>query len=160
LVLEVAGRWFVFEARGHENVRATHRSTFEVTREGHLTPRGDCIVGVSSEVGAAGLPEWLREGLRRGWPVVVVLEAGGHVDAVAGWGDPRMTLEDPVRMVFRRSTYVGPETVMVRASKAAAHLSRGLVGALRRGERLVVAMTVLDPSGLGLVGLDVEGVDA
>ena len=56
LPVEVGGRWFVFEAWGHVNVRATHRSTFEVTREPSLTPRGDCIVGVSSEVGAAGLP--------------------------------------------------------------------------------------------------------
>jgi hypothetical protein len=160
LPVELVGRWFVFEARGHPNVRAEHRGTFEVTREESLTPRGDCIVGVASEVGASGLPGWLREGLRRGLPAVVVLEAGGYVEAVAGWGDPRMTFGDPVRMVFRRSTYVGPETVMVRASKAAVHLSRGLVEALRRGERLLVAMTVLEaPLDAGVEGLDVEGVN-
>jgi hypothetical protein len=27
-------------ARGHENVRATHATTIEVTKEEHLTPRG------------------------------------------------------------------------------------------------------------------------
>jgi hypothetical protein len=125
LVLE--GRWFVFRARGHPNVRARHRTTFEVTREDYLTPRGDCIIGVSSEAAARDLPGWLKEGLRRGLPAVALLYSGGRLDAVAGWGDPRMTLEDPVRMVFRRSDYVGPETVMIRASKAAIHLDRGLV---------------------------------
>jgi len=148
-VLVLEGRWFIFRARGHPNVRARHRSTFEVTREDYLTPRGDCIIGVSSEAAAADLPGWLKDGLRRGLPVVALLYSGGRLDAVAGWGDPRMSLSDPVRMVFRRSDYVGPETVMVRASKAAVHLDRGLVESLRRGGELVVALTVLEaPQGL------------
>ncbi|GAB6148268.1 DUF371 domain-containing protein [Stetteria hydrogenophila] len=141
----------MFKARGHVNVRALHRTTFEVTKEDYLTERGDCIVGVSSEAAAADLPGWLKEWLRSGGPVVAVLSAGGFVDAVAGWGDPRMTLSDPVRMVFRRSTYVGPETVMVRASKAARGIERGLVEALRRGAELTVAIAPLN--------LDVDGVD-
>lgn len=143
-MLVVEGRWFVFKARGHPNVRARHRTTLEVTREDYLTPRGDCIIGVSSEVAAADLPGWLKEGLRRGLPAVALLYSGGRLDAVAGWGDPRMTLDDPVRMVFRRSDHVGPETVMVRASKAAAHLDRGLVESLRRGGELIVAFTLLE----------------
>lgn len=151
MAVTVEGRWFVFKAKGHANVRATHRTTFEVTREDYLTPRGDCIIGVSSEVAAAHLPGWLKDWLRSGGPVVVVLSSGGHVDAVTGWGDPRMTLDDPVRMVFRRSNYVGPETVVVRASKAARDLDRGLVEALRRGGELVVAIAPLH--------FKVDGVD-
>ena len=141
--LVVEGPWFVFEARGHENVRATHRTTFEVTKEDYLTPRGDCIIGVSSEAAAADLPGWLKEWLRGGGAVVVVLEAGGVVDAVVGWGDPRMTFEDRVRMVFRRSDYVGPETVVVRASKSARGIRRDLVEALRNGSRLRLAIAPL-----------------
>ncbi len=157
-MLEFEGRWFVFDAWGHANVRARHRTTFEVTREDYLTPRGDCIIGIRSEASASALPQWLKDGLRSGWVAVVLLAAGGRVDIVVGWGDPRMELSDPVRMVFRRSNYVGPETVMVRASKAAADLDRGLVKALRGGARLRVAMTVVEPGRLGLPGLDVEGV--
>lgn len=140
----VQGRWFVFRARGHANVRATHASTFEVTKEDHLTPRGDCIIGVSSEAAAADLPEWLKDWLRSGGGVVVVLGAGGYWDTVVGRGDPRMTLSDPVRMVFRRSSYVGPETVLVGAGKAARDLDRRLIEALRGGAELTVAMAPLD----------------
>jgi hypothetical protein len=147
----VEGRWFVFKAKGHVNVRATHRTTFEVTREDYLTPRGDCIIGVSSQAAAADLPAWLKEWLRSGKPVVVVVSAGGYVDSITGWGDPRMTLSDPVRMVFRRSDYVGPETVIVRASKAARDLDRRLVEALKRGAELTVAIAPLN--------FNVDGVD-
>jgi hypothetical protein len=34
------------EARGHKKIRGTHRTTFEFTKEAHLTERGDCIIGV------------------------------------------------------------------------------------------------------------------
>jgi hypothetical protein len=136
-------KWVVFRAWGHENVRATHRSTFEVTRDDYLTPRGDCIVGIKAEIGAAGLPEWFKEAARRGGVVVAVLCSGGVCDAVAGRGDPRMSFSDPRRMVFRRSSYVGPETVMVGASKAARDLRRDLVERLSAGGELRVYMTVL-----------------
>lgn len=139
----VEGRWVVFNARGHVNVRATHRSTFEITKEHSLTPRGDCIIGVSSELAAADLPEWLREDARKGSLIIAVLEAGGYYDVVVGRGDERMTMDDPVRMVFRRSAYVGPETVMVQANKAAYDLDRRLVQALASGSQLRVAITTL-----------------
>ena len=32
------------EAYGHRNIRATHRSTFELTKDDYLTHRGDCII--------------------------------------------------------------------------------------------------------------------
>ena len=143
---EEPARWFIFHARGHPNVRAAHRTTLEVTRETHLTPRGDCIVGVASEVGAAGLPGWLREAARDpGARIVMVLCAGGVCDSLVGRGDPGLTLEDPDRIVVRRSTYTDGKTLMVEASKAARHLRRDLVERLRRGARLTVALGVLYP---------------
>ncbi len=151
---EAPGRWFVFHARGHENVRATHRTTLEVTREEWLTPRGDCIVGVASEAGARDLPGWLREAASDpGTVIVMVLCAGGVCDSVAGRGDPGLTLDDPDRIVVRRSTYVDGKTLMVEASKSARGLRRDLVEALRRGERLTVAVSALpgllkEPAGL------------
>jgi len=140
----VEGQWFVFKAKGHVNVKALHRTTFEVTREDYLTPRGDCIIGISSEVAAADLPNWLKDWLKSGKPVVIVVSAGGFIDSIVGWGDPRMTLTDPIRMVFRKSSYVGPETVVVRASKAAKDLDRRLVEALQKGEELIVAIAPLN----------------
>jgi len=141
---EESSRWFFFEAWGHENVKATHKTTLEVTREEYLTPRGDCIVGVRAEVGAAGLPGWLREAARDPRStIVVVLCAEGVCDAVAGRGDPRLTLDDEDRIVVRRSDYVDGKTLMVGASKAARHLRRDLVEKLRGGARLIVGVTVL-----------------
>ncbi|MCK4425081.1 DUF371 domain-containing protein, partial [Candidatus Bathyarchaeota archaeon] len=31
-------------AYGHENIQATHRSTFEITKDARLSEKGDCVV--------------------------------------------------------------------------------------------------------------------
>ncbi len=142
--LDVVGRWVFFTAWGHPNVSGTHETTFEITSEGFLTPRGDCIIGVRSSVTPRGLPGWFKALARREDSIiVVVLCSGGVCDSAVGRGGPEMSFSDDTRMVFRRSTYVGPETVMVRSSKAAAHLRRDLIESLRKGLMLRVGMTVV-----------------
>jgi hypothetical protein len=143
-VEELQGRWFHFTAHGHVNVTARHRTTIEITTESHLTPRGDCIIGVSSEASASSLPEWLKEGLRDSNSVIVLLLcAGGLCDSVLGRGDPRITADNDVKMIVRRSDYVESSTIMTRSSKAAADLNRELVSRLAKGEQLHVFMTYL-----------------
>lgn len=36
-------------AHGHRNIFATNKKTFEMTKEPHLTERGDCIVAVAAD---------------------------------------------------------------------------------------------------------------
>ncbi|MFZ8789592.1 MAG: DUF371 domain-containing protein [Acidilobaceae archaeon] len=149
-MFDVNIRGVVFRARGHNNIRATHRSTMEVTTEDYLTPRGDCIVGVSAEISPARLPRELKEVISSdGSIVVAVLCSSGLCDSVVGRGSSRMTLSDDRRMVFRRSSYVGPETVMVSASKAAVDLSRDIVKALKSGNDLVVVLLAFKLESLG-----------
>ena len=122
-----------FTARGHRNIRATHRTTLEITKEADLTPRGDCIVAVGSEKGAADLNRELVEALKRGAEATLVIEAGGVTETVRGRGDPRITLTHPTDIVVRKSLYVDSRTLMVEADKSASDLSRELVEALRSG---------------------------
>ena len=139
----VEGRWLHFRARGHPNVTATHGTTLEITKEGWLTERGNCIVGVSSEASAADLPGWLKDAIRGGSEVVLVLCAGDVCDSLVGRGDPGLELSDPRRMIVRRSTYKEPATLMVRSNKAARDVDRRLVDLLAAGAQLEVFITAL-----------------
>jgi len=47
----------IIDALGHELIRSTHRTTFEVTKDRTLTARGDCIIAVGADKGAADLSE-------------------------------------------------------------------------------------------------------
>lgn len=138
---EISARGVAFKARGHVNIKATHRSTLEITSEDYLTPRGDCIVGVSAELTPARLPSWLRDIIASDDSIVIAVLCSGDVcDSVVGRGSSKMTLSDDRRMVFRKSSYIGPETVMIRASKSASDIRRDLVENLVKGGDLRVVL--------------------
>ncbi|MET1124356.1 MAG: DUF371 domain-containing protein [Archaeoglobaceae archaeon] len=132
---------FVVTARGHENVRAEHKTTLEVTKEKHLTPRGDCIIGVEASASASELPEWLKEHLRSGGKILVRLKLPEHglEEEFTALGDRRMTFSHRTDVVFRKSNYVCGRTVGVKATKAARDLNREIVELLkdRRVELIV-----------------------
>ena len=46
-----------FTARGHPNVKSTHKTTFMTTMEDELSTRGDCVIVVGSEMGLRDMPD-------------------------------------------------------------------------------------------------------
>ncbi|MDD1668034.1 MAG: DUF371 domain-containing protein [Methanomicrobiales archaeon] len=130
--------------QGHPLVRATHRTTFEVTAEEHLTRQGECIIGIRADRGAAGLSAEFRRALADDRAVLLTtLSAGGRSVVVRGRGSSRMTLAHPTDLVWRRSSFVCPRTVAILCDHTAATLPRDLVAALREGAELGVVMRVV-----------------
>jgi len=131
----------VVRAKGHVNVKATHGTTLEVTTENYLTSRGDCIIAVNADKSPLTLSEEFKAALRKdGSRVRATISVGDLSEEVRGWGSAKLTLTSPVSMVFRKSRYIDPRTVMVGADKSAADLSRELVSKLRDPRALVTIM--------------------
>jgi len=122
----------VIKGHGHPNIRALHETTFEITREEHLTPRGDCIIVVGADKGALNLSNNLKELIRSGAKVKVIIEVDDLRDEIVGIGNPKLTLTDPISLVGRKSDFICPRTFMIRANKAAKDLDRKLIMKLRR----------------------------
>ncbi|MEM0043886.1 MAG: DUF371 domain-containing protein [Sulfolobales archaeon] len=135
-----------FRARGHENIRARHRTTLEITRESDLTPRGDCIVAVSSEKSVADLSQDIKEGIRRGFHVALIIRTRNAWDYVIGRGSPMLVLSDPFRIVVRRSGFIDQKTLMIHASKAASDLDRKLIEDLRARDSIVDITIIVSKS--------------
>lgn len=130
-------------ATGHEHVRATHASTFEVTTEPALTPAGDCILAVAAHRGPVDFDESFKTACRdAAATVTVVLAAGEHLETVTGRGDPDLTFASPTSLVGRTSEYVDDRTVLVDADTAAADIDRDLVTALSDGASLTATLEV------------------
>ncbi len=128
-------------ARGHPNIRATHPTTFEITRERHLTPRGDCIVAVGADKGARDLSNAFKSAARQpGSTIIITIEvpSAGISERILARGHPALTFEHPTDMVVRKSAYTCGRTIAVMADKAAKDLSRELVKALRDPEAIVI----------------------
>ena len=119
-----------FTARGHPNVKSTHKTTFMTTMEDELSTRGDCIIVVGSEMGLRDMPDEAKrlardEDTRILFRLTVdhlVFEAHGH-------GHPGLEYTDPIDMVARRSNYTCGRTLM--------DIPEAVVEALKNPETMV-----------------------
>lgn len=128
-------------ARGHPLVRASHPTTFEVTRDETLTLAGDCIIGVAADKGAADLAPGLKALLSDDRAVLTTrLTAGGKTVLVRSRGSAGLTLDHPRDLVWRRSSFASDRTVAVHSDHTAAALPREFVEALRRGAELLIEL--------------------
>lgn len=124
-------RGITFRARGHPNITARHRTTLMITKDPEVTPRGDCIIGVSSERSVADLPAALKRGIRAGRGILITLMVGDRVETVSGSGHPSLALDHPSDIVIRKSCYICGRTLAVRANMSAADLPRDFVRLLQ-----------------------------
>ncbi len=140
-VLEV--REVIF-ACGHENVLATHKTTFEITKESHLSEKGDCIVAVSADKALADLSLEFKEALRReNAKISILIEADDAKERISAFGSLKLVLSHPTDMVVRKSGYICDRTLAVHADKAACDLSRKLVEKLQNPRQKVkITLTV------------------
>ncbi len=127
-------------ARGHPNIRATHRTTLEVTKEEELTPRGDCIIGVKADKSVKDLDEGLKEWLKSGKPVLIeiVLPDYDLRDSLIAYGSPKLTLRHETDVVIRKSDFVCDRTLAIRSSKSARDIDREIVEMLKDEKTEVV----------------------
>lgn len=117
----------VIDAWGHPNISAKNRTTFEITRDDHLTLRGDCIIAIKASKGAKDLSEEFKSSVRsENATITIIIEAGTSKDVVVGRGHPHLTLSHPHDLVVRKSTYVSDRTLAVGANKTAFNFSKNL----------------------------------
>jgi len=125
-------------AHGHENVTATHRTTFEITKETHLSRDGDCIIAVGANKALDDLSLEFKENLRKdGAKITVLIEANGVTEIVTAIGNSRLALMHPTDIIVRKSGYVCNRTLAIHADKAANELSRELVNRSRNPNQKV-----------------------
>lgn len=131
-------------AHGHKNIKATHRSTLEITTENQLSNRGNCIIAVAADKAIADLSFKLKESmLNKKARITMLIEAGDASEVVSAFGSPLLILTHPTDSVVRKSSYICSRTLAIKADKAACDLSRKLVKKLRNPkQRVKITITV------------------
>jgi hypothetical protein len=131
-------------ARGHVNVRSNHGTTFEVTKETHLTPRGDCIVAVCADRALPDFSTGFKEALRKPDSVLhITVRCGGLEEKIVAHGRSDLILTHPTDLVVRKSNFICSRTLGVCADKAAADFDRKLVEKLREDLPVEVELRVV-----------------
>ncbi len=132
------------KAYGHPNIKGTHRTTFEITTEEELTPRGDCIIGVKADKSAADLSsEFKQLARKKNTVMIIVLKTNEHRDIVLASGHPDLILTDKRKIIVRKSTYIEPATIAVNANKSARDIDRKLIEKLRDPRTVLEAWILL-----------------
>ena len=123
---------FEIEFSGHENIRSNHQKTLEITKESHLTPQGDCIIGVNAASACSDLPLELKEKLKDSdTKVKFSIKVEDFEFNVEGKGNSELTLTHSEDIVIRKSDFVCPRTLSVKCDKASDLLPREMVKLLQ-----------------------------
>lgn len=136
----------IIRARGHPLVLGTHPTTFEVTRECHLTANGNCIIAIDADKGCEGLSSAFKQVLAHDDAVLLTrLESGGVVAEVHSRGSSLMMLNHPTDMVWRKSSFVCGRTIGIMSDTGALTLPRELIQNLVVGKEMTVILTATRP---------------
>ena len=120
---------------GHPNILSLHPKSIEITKDDHLTPRGDCIIGVKANKACSDLEESVKHRLKSNSSMVrIEVIIGDESFLIIGKGDERLTMLNPHDIVIRRTNFVCPRTLSVLCDKASSDLPRNMVKMLQDPE--------------------------
>lgn len=120
-----------FTVHGHQNIFSSHKSTFEFTKDLHLSTRGDCIIGIGSSIAPLDFKTETKELLKSGARFEIFFQAGDLIERIKGKGHPMLALTHPSDMVFRKSDFISDRTVLIRCDKSAQEIDRDLIALMR-----------------------------
>lgn len=129
-------------AYGHPNVRATHKTTMQVTRDEEIGIRADCVIGVRANKSVSDIGPELRKHLLEGGEIEILLIVREQAFKLRAQGSGNLKLSNQRDSVIRKSSYIDDRTLAIRASASSHDLPRDMVKLLRDPEtELVVEIT-------------------
>jgi len=121
----------VIEFFGHPSIRATHMTTFEITKEEKISLRGDCIIGVKANKSCIDINNEVKRQISQiDVPIKIAIYIDKYTFEVNAFGHPSLMLTDKRDIVIRKSDYMCPRTLAIKSDRAAIDLPRYMVSIL------------------------------
>jgi len=131
-------------AYGHPNIRCTHDSTIEITKEKNLTVRGNCILGVKATKACYDLSDELKNHIWNQEKITVLFEADEYKDEFIGFGNKKLLLTNKNEIVFRTSKFICDRTILIKCSKSSSKLNRELINTLTTFNKKIKISFLID----------------
>ena len=122
----------ILRFNGHQNILGTHYNTLELTSDGEISRRADCIIGVNSDKACFQLGANLKKHIREGGGLKFELRVNKELFTFFGRGSKGLTLEDPKEIVFRKSHFESSRTAAISCSAAAIDIPKHLIKLLKQ----------------------------
>lgn len=126
----------VIKAKGNKLIKATHKSTLEITKDSFLTERGDCIIGISSNYSVKDLPEDLKDHLLNEGKIKITIKVDDLIDDIIAYGSKRLLLTNNKSIVIRKSNYIDDRTLAINSNKSAIDIDRKLIERLKNEKNM------------------------
>ena len=111
----------------------------------HLTPQGDCIVGVNASSGCKDIPAKLKKKLKDpNCSINFSINVEDYTFKFSGKGHKNLVLSHSDDIVIRKSNFVCPRTLAVACNKASDSIPRKIIHLLQ------------DPKTKGTLTIDVQ----
>jgi hypothetical protein len=114
-------------AKGHYNIKCTHPTTIELTKENYLTKRGNCILGINATKSCIDLSSALKKRIKNGEKINILLKSEGLTDSFYGYGSSKLELTSNNDIVFRKSDYICGRTVLINCTKSSNEINKDLI---------------------------------
>jgi len=120
---------------GHPNILSFHKRSVEITRDGDLSRRGDCIIGVGSNKGCGLLDQRLRNAIGTDSAQIrmeIIVDELSFI--IIGRGNCDLLALDKRDIVIRKSRFCCPRTLSVSCDKAASDIPSEMVKRLKNSD--------------------------
>jgi hypothetical protein len=135
---------FEIKTKGHKNVLSKHKSTFEITKDPNLTPKGDCIIGVNMDKSLLDFSKEFKDKIANSnTKIKISLDTLNAHDEIIGFGSEELTLTHPTDIVCRKSSFTCNRTLMINSNKAAIDLNKDLIEDLKNNKEMIVRIQIL-----------------
>ncbi len=117
---------------GHKNIRSLHARTIEVTKDPHLTLRGDCIIGVNANKSCSDLTSDIKNKIKSNHSFIEIeLIVEPFKLKFHGLGNNNLLLTHDHDIVLRKSNFICNRTLSVNCNLSAMHIPRKMIDLLR-----------------------------
>lgn len=141
-----------FQAYGHPNITAKHKTTLEFTKDKDLSLRGDCITGVRADFSLKSIKEFIRNLKDKKIKIIIEINIKNSIlkksliekstkhsknkkieEVIHAEINPDFNSDR--EMVIRKSDFKDERTFAVRADKGASELKKGFVERMKEPEQ-------------------------
>ena len=122
---------YKFNAYGHPNILATHKTTLEFTKDKDVSLKGDCIVGANADFELSELKQFIKK-LKNNKITITIktIKKNNKIEETIT-AEVNKNFNDNHEFVIRKTDFVSERTFAIKSNKAAFELNRDLIRFLR-----------------------------
>ena len=123
--------FYKFNAYGHPNIQGTHKTTLEFTKDGEVSLKGNCIVGVKADFELEKIKKFIKNYKNKRITIKIkTISKYKKMQAIIE-AELNPDFNSNKEFVIRKTNFVSDRTFAIKADNASFNLNKGLINFLK-----------------------------